>query len=146
LPSPSAELPPLSKPRAPGQPQVPLKSTLPKKVVCGGGREISTKKLPKGVPKFKKGQKLKFTFAKKGELKGPRFSIPLLDSSSTVINSYSNSQSKNFDPKFQITASVRKDSKGNAIGILIDVTKMEIKGVATSTTYKAIYVMGEAIN
>ncbi|RYD85139.1 MAG: hypothetical protein EOP84_03440 [Verrucomicrobiaceae bacterium] len=32
--------------------------------------------VPAGMPKFKKGQRVNFTIGKKGELKGPGFSIP----------------------------------------------------------------------
>lgn len=43
--------------------------------------------IPAGVPKFKKGQKVKFTIGAKGELKGPGFSIPF-KSTSDSANSY----------------------------------------------------------
>lgn len=69
--------------------------------------------IPDGIPKFTKGQKIKFAIGNKGELKGPGFSIAYLSSSANA-NSYAKlPSSKTVSPN---GAAVFKSSTGQPVG------------------------------
>lgn len=94
--------------------------------------------IPSGVPKFKKGQKVKFTIGSKGELTGPGFSIKFL-SSDVTANAYFNKpkspSSFNGD-----AAAVRKNSVKKPV--FADLTFYKTTGSGLKTTvYTVTYVL-----
>lgn len=68
--------------------------------------------IPESIPKFAEGQKVTFSVGRKGELTGPKFSIPFLNFSGNV-NSYAKQPTQN--TASPITGSVFKDSKGKPV-------------------------------
>lgn len=104
------------------------------------------KKAPKGIPNYKKGQKIKFTIGKKGELIGPGFKMNLMKGGvSAVSNAYSsgvNKKSSNLTPNVAI---VYKNSKGKPTAVALNFYKIDIKGFQT-TTYTVTYALGSMIN
>lgn len=81
--------------------------------------------IPTGVPQFRRGQAVKFTIGKKGELTGPGFSIPLLSSSAT-INSYA--KLPNISSLSPNGAGVVKNSAGKPVGSTLIFYKYRING------------------
>ncbi len=61
-----------------------LKVTDVVSTVAGLDGQAKTVPVPSGVPKFKKGQKVKFTIGSKGELKGPGFATTFLSADATT--------------------------------------------------------------
>lgn len=70
-----------------------------------GTQVIDPAPIPKGVPAFAVGQQITFTIGKKGELKGPGFSIAFQADGGTA-NAYVNKPAKGAQPT---TASVHKN-------------------------------------
>ena len=90
--------------------------------------------IPKGIPKFTKGQKVKFTIGSKGELMGPTadpnpISIPLLNTS-TMLNTYAKLPNlKSLSPN---SASVSKNSAGKPDGVTLTFYKYRIDGTTVN--------------
>ena len=71
-----------------------------------GGQIINPAPIPKGVPAFVNGQQVTFTIGKKGELKGPGFSVAFQAESATA-NVYVNKPARGAQPT---TATVNKNT------------------------------------
>ncbi|WP_345716018.1 hypothetical protein, partial [Luteolibacter yonseiensis] len=81
-----------------------------------GSETVASFRIPAGIPRFNVGQTVKFTIGRKGELKGPGFSLPL-DQDNSDYNQYSSaSTAKN---PAQNTALLTKTSAGTTQQIVI---------------------------
>ncbi len=92
--------------------------------------------VPKGIPKFAKGDKVKFTIGKKGELTGPGFSIKFASDAGTA-NAYANKPSKS-QPQADI-GQVFKDTNGKQTAAALNFFKVDVKGFS-STVYAVTYI------
>lgn len=105
-----------------------------------GKKSKTSVPIPTGIPSFKKGQTVKFTIGKKGELTAPGFSIPLLNSSAR-INSYA--KLPNINSLSPNGAGVFKDSSGKPVGSTLIFYKYRIDGFTASglTINQVSYVL-----
>jgi hypothetical protein len=94
--------------------------------------------VPSGVPKFKKGQKVKFTIGSKGELKGPGFSLKFKSPSPTA-NVYYNAPKKGSTLSGDVAA-VRKNSLKKPVFADLSFFKSTGSGLKT-TVYTVTYVL-----
>ena len=85
--------------------------------------------IPSEIPKFKKGQAVKFTIGTKGQLVGPGFSIPLL-STSASINSYA--KLPNLSSLSPNGAGVYKNTAGKPVGSTLIFYKYRIDGATVN--------------
>ena len=81
--------------------------------------------IPTGIPKFRKGQTVKFTIGTKGQLTVAGFSMPLL-STSTTINSYA--KLPNISSLSPNGAGVVKNGAGKPVGSTLIFYKYRIDG------------------
>ena len=81
--------------------------------------------VPDGVPVFKPKQKVKFAIGKKGELTGPGFSIPLLNTT-TNTNSYAKQPTQSTPSP--VNASVFRDIKGKPVGVSLTFYQYRVSG------------------
>ncbi|MES2440726.1 MAG: hypothetical protein V4584_16790 [Verrucomicrobiota bacterium] len=94
--------------------------------------------VPKGIPKFKKGQKVKFAIGSKGELKGPGFAIKFETDGGTA-NVYVNKPKKATTLQAD-TATVYKDSANQPVGVALSFFKSTGTGFKT-TVYSVYYTL-----
>ena len=99
----------------------------------GGGPTKTS--IPKGIPKFKKGKKVKFTIGKKGELKMPGYSIKF-EADGGTSNAYVN-KPKGSAPQGD-AAIVFKDSNGKPTTVALTFFKAQGSGFNT-TIYQIFY-------
>lgn len=103
-----------------------------KATLTGGSRKAP---VPQGVPKFRKGQKVKFAIGSKGELKGPGFAIKF-EADGVTSNVYVNRPKKG--SKIQAdTASVFKDSANKPTAVAL--TFFKTKGSGFGTEIYSVY-------
>lgn len=81
--------------------------------------------VPAGIPKLKKGQKVKFVIGKKGELTFPGISLAF-DEDNGTSNAYVDLKSKNFNAN---SADIFKDTKNNAAGAVLFLYKEKPGGL-----------------
>ncbi len=106
-----------------------IKTRVIAKGTLDGGTKIS--KVPKGIPSFKKGDKVKFVIGKKGQLTVPKkFSLPFKADGGTV-NEYIIVPDKD-RPQGDI-GQVYKNSKGKPIGGFLTFSKFVYAGMDTAT-------------
>lgn len=105
-----------------------------------GKKSKSSVAIPTGIPGFKSGQSVKFTIGKNGELTGPGFSIPLINSSAN-INSYA--KLPNINSLSPNDAGVYKDSTGKPVGSTLIFYKYRLDGFTSSglTINQVSYVL-----
>lgn len=93
--------------------------------------------VPGGIPKFKKGQKVKFTIGSKGELKGPGFTIKF-EADGGLSNVYVNKPKKGSTQAD--TATVYKNANNKPAGVALSFFKVTVKGF-TPTVYSVHYTL-----
>lgn len=110
-----------------------VKEAVSTKVTLTGAGEVP---IPKGVPKFKKGSKVKFKIGKKAELTGPGFSMPFL-SADAQVSAYAKTTEKGRTPNI---GAIKKDSKLKPVWGEMTFYKFTGSGFNT-TTYMTVYVL-----
>ncbi|GAA5123027.1 hypothetical protein JIN84_10855 [Luteolibacter yonseiensis] len=115
--------------------------TVTEALAVKGGLTGTPKKtsIPSGVPKFKKGQKVKFTIGSKGELKGPGFTIKF-ESPSALANAYINKPKKGSTALNADAAVVRKNSLKKPVFAELSFFKTTGSGLKT-TVYSVTYLL-----
>jgi len=96
--------------------------------------------IPKGVPNFKKGQKVTFTVGKKGEWTGPGINLAFVEDNGPS-NNYVDRKSKNFNAD---EADVYKDTANKAVGAELFLHKEEHGGLGSiPVVYTVKYLLGK---
>jgi len=93
--------------------------------------------VPKGIPSFKKNQKVKFVIGKKGELTGPNFSISY-ESDGITANAYVNKPTQK-KPQGDI-GEVFKTSTNKPTSAALNFFKVDVKGFS-SVVYSVTYIL-----
>lgn len=106
------------------------------KMSLGGKPQKTTP--PKGIPKFKKGQKVKFTIGKKGELKGPGFSLTYKGDGGSA-NAYANAPKKGAT-QGDVGEVFKINSNNKPTGVALTFFKVELKGFVP-TVYSVNYIL-----
>ena len=104
------------------------------------GTKISKKaSIPKGVPKYKKGKKVKFKIGKKGQITAKGLSIPF-NSDGGSANIYSRIKTGTTTKAY--TAEVFKNAKGKPSGVVLAFVVSKYAGFQTTTTTVS-YILGK---
>jgi hypothetical protein len=96
--------------------------------------------IPSGMPKFKNGQTVKFSIGPNGQLKGPGFSIPFLDTAAN-LNSYAILPSLNLLSPFGATVSKNSSGKPNGCSLIFHKYRIAGTTVNSLTINQVSYIL-----